>query len=341
MSEPHHGTPVALAIDIGATKIALGLVDDSGRIVRRARLVTPASPIADQIWSAIAVPARELLGTLPTVDLVGVGIGTAGPLDPVAGTVSPVLIQAWRDFPIVDRATQLAGGTPVHLTGDGICVAIGEHWAGAGRGVHDMLGVVVSSGIGGGLVLDGRIRVGPTGNAGHVGHLVIDPDGQRCPCGGKGCVELSGSGPSMVSWAVRSGWRPRLGFKPTAVELATAARAGDQIARAAFERGGRAVAAMIASVCAVCDLDLVVVGGGVAEAGALLFDPIRAALAEFAGLGFVQRVHVKPALLGVDAGLIGAAAPLHHPSAYELTLRTVEPTHDSSWIVHSDNVGER
>lgn len=307
---------LALAIDVGATKIALGVVDDGGRVVRRARLTTPSGCTADQTWSAVAQVARELLGTVPAAELVGVGIGTAGPLDPVAGTVSPVMIPAWRDFPLVERATQVAGGAPVSLAGDGICAAIGEHWVGAGSGVRNMLGIVVSSGIGGGLVLDNRARVGPTGNAGHVGHLVVDPDGPRCPCGGRGCVELMGSGPSMVSWALRSGWNPRTVSEPTAVDLAAAARAGDRTAHAAFHRGGRAIAAMIASVSAVCDLDLVVVGGGVAQAGAVLFDPVRTALAEFAGLGFVRRVRVEAAWLGVDAGLIGAAAPLHRPSAY-------------------------
>ena len=312
---------LALALDVGATKIALGVVDDSGRVVRRARLTTPSGRTADQTWSPVAQVVRELLGTVPRAELVGVGIGTAGPLDPVAGTVSPVLIPAWRDFPLVERAMQVADGAPVSLIGDGICMAIGEHWVGAGSGVRNMLGIVVSSGIGGGLVLDDRVRVGPTGNAGHVGHLVVDPDGPRCPCGGRGCVELIGSGPSMVSWALRSGWNPcavsgPTAPDPTAVDLAAAARAGDPTARAAFDRGGRAIAAMIASVSAVCDLDLVVVGGGVAQAGAVLFDPLRSALTEFAGLGFVRRVRVEPARLGVDAGLIGAAAPLHRPSAY-------------------------
>jgi glucokinase len=317
---------LVLALDVGATKIALGVVDGGGRVVRRAQFATPSGRTADQTWSAVAQVARELLGTVVRAMLVGVGIGTAGPLDPVAGTVSPVMIPAWRDFPLLERATQIAGGAPVSLAGDGICAAIGEHWVGAGSGVRNMLGIVVSSGIGGGLVLDGRVRVGPTGNAGHVGHLVVDPDGPRCPCGGRGCVELIGSGPSMVSWALRSGWNPRVvsgptavdptTVNPTAVDLAAAARAGDPTARAAFDRGGRAIAAMIASVSAVCDLDLVVVGGGVAQAGAVLFDPLRSALAEFAGLGFVRRVRVEPARLGVDAGLIGAAAPLHRPSAY-------------------------
>src|SRR5664280_1997825 len=108
---------LALAIDVGATKIALGMVDRGGQVVHRARLTTPSGRTADQTWSAVAQVARELLGTVPPVELVGVGIGSAGPLDPVAGTVSPVMIPAWRDFPLVKRAMQVAGGAPVSLTG--------------------------------------------------------------------------------------------------------------------------------------------------------------------------------------------------------------------------------
>jgi glucokinase len=214
----------------------------------------------------------------------------------------------------------LVGDVPIRLIGDGVCATIGEHWVGAGGAVRNMLGIVVSSGIGGGLVLDGMVRVGPTGNAGHVGHVVLAPDGPPCVCGGRGCAETIASGPSMVDWALRSGWRVAPGCEPSAVELAVAARSGDPIARAAFDRGGRAIAAMIASVAAVCDLDRVVIGGGVAASGDVLLLPIRASLGGFAGLGFVRRLCVEPAALGDDAGLIGAAALLHCPAAYDVRL---------------------
>jgi glucokinase len=312
---------LALSIDVGASKIALGLIDTSGGVVRRARIRTPLDRAADEIWAMVAAAATELLTTARSTAVVGIGIGSAGPLDPVAGTVSPNMISAWRSFPIVERAGGLVVGVPVRLIGDGICATIGEHWVGAGRAVRNMLGVVVSSGIGGGLVLDGVVRAGPTGNAGHVGHVVLAPDGPQCPCGGRGCAETIGSGPSMVAWAVQSGWGCGAGCEPTAAGLAAAARVGDPIARAAFAHGGRAVAAMIASVAAVCDLDLVVVGGGVAASGDVLFEPVRASLEEFAGLGFVRRIRVEPALLGGDAGLIGAAALLHCPDSYDLRLQ--------------------
>ena len=183
---------------------------------------------------------------------------------------------------------------------------MGERWRGAGRGAQFMLGMVVSTGIGGGLVLDGAPYDGRTGNAGHVGHVVVDPDGAPCTCGGRGCVETLASGPHMAQWAREHGWDAPP--EADAKELADAANAGDPVALRAFHRGATAVAAMIASVGAVCDLDLVVIGGGVAKSGALLFDPLREALAVHAGLDFLRDLRVVPAELGGDAGLVGAAA---------------------------------
>ena len=144
-----------------------------------------------------------------------------------------------------------------------------------------MLGMVVSTGIGGGLVLDGAPYDGRTGNAGHVGHVVVEPDGALCTCGGHGCVETVASGPHLARWARENGWHAPP--EADAKELADAANAGDPIALRAFQRGANAIARMIASVAAVCDLDLVVIGGGVAKSGALLFDPLREALGPLRG----------------------------------------------------------
>jgi glucokinase len=237
----------------------------------------------------------------------GVGIGCGGPIDLPTGTVSPINIPGWQRFPIVDRVSA-AVGARVRLHGDAVCMALGERWRGAGRGAEFMLGMVVSTGIGGGLVLDGSPYDGRTGNAGHVGHVVVDPDGEPCTCGGRGCVETIASGPHMARWARANGWDAPP--DADAKELADAANAGDAVALRAFRRGATAVAAMIASVGAVCDLDLVVVGGGVANSGALLFDPLRAALTSYAGLDFIRDLKVVPAELGGDAGLIGAASLL-------------------------------
>ncbi|WP_343571756.1 ROK family protein [Mycobacterium sp.] len=296
---------LTLALDIGGTKIAVGLVDPAGELVHTFVEPTPKSPDAEHVWDAldrmIAEAAKTARGAIRAV-----GIGCAGPVDAVAGTVTPINIGSWQGFPLRDRVAAAVPGVPVQLAGDGVCMALGEHWRGAGGGARFMLGMVISTGVGGGLVLDGKPYHGRTGNAGHVGHVVVEPDGQLCTCGGRGCVETVAAGPWMTRWALANGWDGPPGAD--AVALADAAEAGQPVALKAFYRGATAVAAMIASVGAICDLDLVVIGGGVARAGPLLFDPLRAALADYAGLKFIRGMRVVPAVLGGDAGLIGAAA---------------------------------
>ncbi|MCV7224043.1 ROK family protein [Mycolicibacterium elephantis] len=292
-----------LAIDIGGTKIAVGLVDDDGTLVHNTKAPTPDGD-AETVWAALEALIADAL-TAAGGRVRGVGIGCGGPIDLSSGTVSPINIVEWQRFPLVDRVAAVVDA-PVRLRGDGLCMALGERWVGAGRGARFMLGMVVSTGVGGGLVLDGAPYGGRTGNAGHVGHVVVDLDGAPCSCGGRGCVETIAAGPRMAQWARTQGWDAPV--DADAKELADAANAGDAVALRAYRRGATAVAAMIASVAAVCDLDLVVIGGGVAKSGALLFDPVREALASYAGLEFLHGLRVVPAALGSEAGLIGAAA---------------------------------
>jgi len=293
-----------LALDVGGTKIAAGLVGADGALTYSTTRPTRGDRDAEAVWAVVAELINDVL-VKAGGQVSAVGIGSAGPVDVNAGTVSPINIAGWRGFALRDRVAAAVPGVPVALGGDGVCMALGEHRHGAGRGTRSMLGMVVSTGVGGGLVLDGGPYHGRTGNAGHVGHVVVDPDGEVCRCGGRGCVETISSGPAMVRWALANGWTPD-GPDVDAETLGAAASAGDPVAQLAYRRGTDALAAMIASVAAVCDLDLVVIGGGVARSGALLFDPLRAALAEHAGLDFLTGLRVVPAELGREAGLVGA-----------------------------------
>jgi glucokinase len=301
---------LTLCLDIGGTKIAAGLADPFARaapartLVYNATCRTPSGGGVEQVWDALAAMIADALRAAGGA-VAAVGIASAGPVDLATGTVSPINIPAWRGFPLRDRVADVVPAAPVRLGGDGVCMALGEHWLGAGRGAGFLLGMVVSTGVGGGLVLDGAPYDGRTGNAGHVGHVVVESDGRLCRCGGRGCVETVAAGPSITRWARDNGWSapPAAGAK----ELADAAASGDPLALRAFQRGARALAAMIASVGAVCDLDLVVIGGGVAKSGRILFDPLRAALADYAGLDFLAGLRVVPSQLGGDAGLVGAA----------------------------------
>jgi glucokinase len=296
------------ALDIGGTKIAAAVVDDHGVLLLRAQRPTPAQEDGETVFGAVAAVFAELMAAPLWARVRAVGIGSAGPVDRSAGTVSPVNVPGWRGFPLVARVRELTGGLPVDLIGDGVAVTAAEHWQGAARGHDNALCMVVSTGVGGGLVLGGRLHPGPTGNAGHIGHISVDLDGDPCPCGARGCVERIASGPNIARRALGDGWLPGPDGDTSAAAVARAARAGDKAAVASFERAAQALAAGIAATATLVEIDIAVIGGGVAKAGDLLFTPLRHALRDYATLSFVQGLTVAPASMGTDAGLVGAAA---------------------------------
>ena len=311
------GGRLALAVDVGGTKFAAGIVDAAGHVLFEHRVATPQSTDPDVVFAALtgAVDGALAAAGLTVGDprlYPAIGLGTAAPLDITAGTVSPVNIPAWRRFPLRDR---LLGRyeLPVGMIGDAVAVAVAEHWKGAAVGRDNVLGMVVSTGVGGGLVLGGRALVGSTGNAGHIGHQSVDPAGPPCVCGGTGCLEAISSGLSIAKWAAAQGFT---GGDGTAVAVAAAAAQGDPVALAAFARAGAALGMAIAGVVTLLDLDVVVIGGGVAAAGTLLFGPLDEAYKRYAALAFASTPRVVPALLGGSAGLIGAAAVVQVPDAY-------------------------
>lgn len=303
-------TPV-LAIDIGGTKMALALVADDGTVLDQLVVPTTPSVHAAEVYAPLHAGLHTLLGRHDWPEgSPDVGIGSAGPIDVPAGTVSPVNIGAWRMFPLVDRvaasvaaATGTAGATPrVRLAGDGHCIALGEHWLGAGRDVSSLIGVVISTGVGGGAVQDDRLVAGGTGNAVHLGHTSVNAWGERCVCGGHGCVEQYARGPAMVAAAQARGWVGRDG-----VDLTRSAAAGDPVAVEVIDRGMRAAAAGIAATATQLDIDVVVVGGGLAKAGEVVFGPLRRHLADFATLPYLTSLDLRVAELD-NAGLLGAAS---------------------------------
>ncbi len=342
----------ALAIDIGGSKLGAAVVDDDGGIVRSARTATPRGADPDRLFDAVTATAEQALrrsaipaGTPPGIAGVagvlpggagvlpggagvlpggagaaeaaavgGIGVAAAGPLDQRTGTASPVNMPAWRGFPLRERLAERYR-LPVTMLGDAVGVAVAEHWRGAARGRQNVLGMVVSTGIGGGLILAGRLVAGSTGNAGHIGHMPVDPAGPDCACGGIGCLEAIASGTAIGAWtAARTTGRSRP--LDTAVAAAEAARTGDPVALLAFRRAGHAIGAAVAGVVTLLDLDLVVIGGGVAAAGAVLFDPIAEGYTRHAALGYARAPRIVPAMLGGDSGLIGAAAVVLRPDRY-------------------------
>jgi glucokinase len=301
----------ALAIDVGGTKLAAATVEPGGRLITRMQVPTPRDLDSEQLWRTLDALVGRLLGEagLAAPDqLSGVGAGCGGPMEWPAGLVSPLNIPAWRSFPLRARLQARFSGIPVRVHNDAICVVAGEHWRGAGRGRDNVLGMVVSTGVGGGLILDGRVVEGGSGNAGHIGHVAVDPEhGPLCSCGARGCLEAIARGPALVAWAQREGWRQG---QPgaTAKDLADDGAQGHPVGVASMRRAGRALGIAIASATCLCDLEVVSVGGGLSQAGAILFDPLEEALHAHAKLAFARELTVVPAALGQNAGLVGAAA---------------------------------
>lgn len=310
MHSPERTGPYALAVDIGGSTIAAGLVDHHGTVTAIRRIHTPDGDALGVLSALTGVIDEVLAGANGNDDgsgpVIGVGLACAGPIDVAAGTVSPVNIPSWRAFPLRERIARRYR-LPVALIGDAVAVAVGEHFRGAARGVPDVMGMVVSTGIGGGLVLGGRAAVGATGNAGHLGHVSVDPNGPACRCGGIGCVETVASGTAIGRYcADRTADRDRP--ITTAAQAATAAAAGDGVALAAFDRAGAALGQAIAGAVTLLDVSLVVIGGGVAAAGPILFDRIDHHYRRFATLDYARAPRIVAARLGTSAGLVGAGA---------------------------------
>jgi len=308
--------PVALAIDFGGTKVEAALVDAAGQILDHSRHRHPTGRDAssDELAAAVVdVAARALAALLPGEPLIGAGIGSAGPIDHAKGTVSPVNVPAWRGFALRDLvrsvlsdqvADQVADPTVVLAT-DGLAITLAEHWVGAGKGVANMMGMVISTGVGGGLILGGRPMHGASGNAGHIGHIEVNVTDDESTLGHPGTLEAVASGPHSVAWARKHGWTGTTGE-----ELSRDYKLGDDVARAAITRAGTAIGQAISSAAALLDLELVVIGGGFSQATPDLFRFIRETVASHP-FEFVRRVQVVPSSLSGAGPLVGAAALVH------------------------------
>ncbi len=289
-----------LAIDIGATKIAIAIADQDLRFIHRRTILISDSPDLTRDFH------REILGIVSnsSFEVLGIGIASAGPIDRATGVISPVNIPTWRDFNLITFVQEILPGVPVSFLQDAVAVAYAEKRIGAGVDFQHMLGMVVSTGVGGGLILNDEIFHGELGNAGFFGHHSIDFNGAPCRCGRLGCVESISSGPSMVSFAQASGWSGPTNFE----SLSESARSGDVLALAAIERGTHGLAVGILNTLAILDISAVVIGGGVSFAGEIFWKPLRQHLRnEYTHMTLAREPIVVPAKLEKDAGLLGAA----------------------------------
>ena len=293
----------ALGIDVGGTKVAIATVGEDLSVHQKQEVLTHADN-GEKLWSNIEEVISEFLKT-EAGSLLGIGVASAGPLDIPQGTLSPVNIPIWRNFPIISRLKQMSGGSKVALHGDALALAHAEHKIGAGRGLENMLGMVVSTGIGGGLILDGKVFPGETGNSCYIGHHSINFEGRMCACGRRGCVEAYASGPQMVAIAHENGWAPQL---DSFIDLAQSAREGNAIAIDAISQGTRALSIGIVNFVGTLDINHVVIGGGVAQAGEIFWGPLQRHIeTESKAIGFLKNIQLRKAELERDAGVLGAA----------------------------------
>jgi glucokinase len=285
----------SLAIDVGATKVAVGLVARDGSVLARTDISSKVDSL-DELNASLAQAIKSVMATDGVV-VVGAGIGSAGPIDKDKGTINPVNIAAWVDFSLVDFVKEVSGIADVRIIGDASALAYAEFVLGAGRGATNLLGIVVSTGIGGGVVLNGSFHVGRTGNAGLIGHSVVVKDGALCACGQHGCVEAYASGTNMAK-----------DFGADKFEdVADAARNHDARALAAIEKGAAVLALGLLNAVALMDLDTIVVGGGVMSADDVYWPIlVKHFEKEMKTLNFPGTVALKKATLGKDSGLVGA-----------------------------------
>ena len=186
----------ALGVDFGGTKVEAALIDANGALFAPSRFRAPTGPTATctELEASVTDVVTQAVAALPGGALLaGVGIGSAGPITVASGAVSPLNVAAWRDYPLADLVRSLVPDVPVRLRLDGLCITLAEHWVGAGQGVDNLMGMIVSTGVGGGLILGGRTISGPSGNAGHIGHVEVGGYDDACACGGRGCSGTTGT----------------------------------------------------------------------------------------------------------------------------------------------------
>jgi glucokinase len=313
-----------VGVDLGGTNIVTGVMPaDGSRTVAVRSVPTQVALGADGVIDRIVrqaeasiTAAMEATGAARS-QFVGVGIGAPGPLDREAGMVLIAPNLGWRDVPLRQLIAD-ALGIPAALDNDANCATLGEWWVGAARGARHVLGLTIGTGIGGGLVVDGRLYHGASDVAGEVGHATIDSNGRRCACGNYGCLEAYASGPAIAERtreALSAGEASVLRelvngdlTQLTAQTVYDAAKAGDTLARLIVRETASFLGAGVANLVNVFNPEVVVITGGVTHAGDALFEPLRAEVKRRAFRPAVEACRIVPGTLPGTAGVVGAVA---------------------------------
>ena len=313
-----------LGVDLGGTNIVAGAMPEDGsrEIAIRSEPTHAdegAGSVVDRIARMIDTVIAETIAetNAKREDFAGVGIGSPGPLDRQRGLVIVTPNLGWRNFPLRDEISKRVG-LPASLDNDANCATLGEWWCGAAKGARHVVGITIGTGIGGGLILDGRLFHGASDVAGEIGHTTIDSTGRRCKCGNYGCLEAYASGPAIAERAreALAGGEPSILLKLvnddlgkiTAQIVYDAAKQYDDVARQVVRETANFLGAGVANLLNIFNPDVVVIAGGVTQAGAPLFEPLRAEVRRRAFRPAVESCKIVPGTLRGSAGVVGAVA---------------------------------
>ena len=314
---------VIVGVDLGGTNIVVGAVPEDGSTLyglaqRRTPVVDGPGAVVQVIASMIRACIGDVRSALGgTVEIAGVGIGAPGPLDTARGIVLLTPNLGWRDMPLRDHVSQ-AVGLPATLDNDANCAVFGEWWRGAARGARIVAGITIGTGVGGGVVIDGKLFHGTSDIAGEIGHTTVDLNGRRCKCGNYGCIEAYASGPAIAARAVEGVEAGASSSLPSYVngDLALidaqvvyqAAHDGDEFAREVVRDTARFLGATVANIVNLLNPEVVVICGGVTLAGEQLFAPLREEVRRRAFKPAVAVCRIVPGSLSGTAGVYGAVA---------------------------------
>jgi glucokinase len=302
--------PWVIGVDLGGTKIRLGIVSPDDTIVATRQIATNPHEGIDAVTARIGAAVDELQESMPSgCCVVALGICSPGPVDHETGMlIDPPNLQGLHHTPLRQKLVDRLN-IPVVLEHDAKAAGLGDYYFGAGRGSRSMIYVVVGTGVGAALIVDGAVYRGAHNSAGEIGHTTIDRNGERCGCGSRGCVETYMSGP----WLARRYARLHAPEMAAATQLLTGgdvarlAAEGDAAALQVFQDAGDALGAAVATMAMMLDVDLYVIGGSVAKAGDLLLEPARRGVPQYSFRSVSARVRIVPTALGDDGPILGCA----------------------------------
>ncbi|MGA1789982.1 MAG: ROK family protein [bacterium] len=309
--------PYFIGVDLGGTNIHAGIVDSKGAVLARKFVPTLVNEGEDRVVERLCHVIRELMERYPSADFKGIGIGAAGIIDISEGEiVSSPNFPGWRNVPIRDIISSRFC-VPVILDNDANAAIFGEQWAGAGIGKRSLIGLTLGTGVGGGIILDGLLWHGSEGMAGEIGHMTIVPDGRRCSCGNRGCLESYASATAIVNRTIES--MPRHpennllemaeienSSELTSEKIFQAALAGNKLAEEIFRETGTYLGLAIGSLINILNPEIFIIGGGASQAWDFFYPAMMDEIKLRALKEPAERIRVVPAKLGNDAGLIGA-----------------------------------